>query len=467
MIDSRSAFPIGLIALQMEQVYVDQGMRQLRSLGATILGVRVDGIFFSGDAAGLSGTRFKITREPASKVPCNEQRRRTQNRDPPAIREWMAVNECGLDALADKVIANGGGLITGPAGTGKTEFLKRMISRWKSREQIQLILGAPTHMAARQMGGYTLEHLRRRYRHRCPEGCVFIVDEISQVSLSILSLFGRYCHLGARFVLVGDFEGQFQPVADGWPTPRAVEETSLIKRMANGLHVRLTENRRADGDDRHFKFFCGLYPDADASRLVARRRIMEATSAYPWRGEEPSVVLVLSHRKRLLVNAYYNELRDGDGVKIPCVGDLERTASQPQDMFLRKGMRLLGSGTCKKILNGTDYIVKDVDEHRVVVELAPEYTQNTHDTQNEVVLNHGDASRYLRLRYAVCYFTIQGRTLRDQHILLLDKASRHFTVRHLIVGLSRVTAGRFAHIPTRKQEADVVERWISTSSGSR
>ena len=48
IIDSRTAFPIGLISLQMEQVYVDMGTRELKALGATILGVRVDGIYFSG-----------------------------------------------------------------------------------------------------------------------------------------------------------------------------------------------------------------------------------------------------------------------------------------------------------------------------------------------------------------------------------------------------------------------------------
>ena len=70
VIDSRSAFPIGLIALQMEQCYVDIGMRQLRSLGATILGVRVDGIFFDNccEAQKLENERFNIKKEPASKV---------------------------------------------------------------------------------------------------------------------------------------------------------------------------------------------------------------------------------------------------------------------------------------------------------------------------------------------------------------------------------------------------------------
>ena len=109
-------------------------------------------------------------------------------------------------------------------------------------------------------------------------------------------------------------------------------------------------------------------------------------------------------------------------------------------------MRLLGSGNSKKVLNGTEYVVKEVGENRVELEGC-----------NNIVLNFDEASRFLRLRYAVCYFTIQGRTLRGQHILLFDKGSPHFSVRHLIVGLSRVIAGHFAHIPTRKQEADFLK----------
>ena len=65
VIDSKSAFPIGLIALQMEQVFVDQGMRLLRSVGATILGCRVDGIFFASslETARALGLKTKQKRE--------------------------------------------------------------------------------------------------------------------------------------------------------------------------------------------------------------------------------------------------------------------------------------------------------------------------------------------------------------------------------------------------------------------
>jgi GTPase SAR1 family protein len=360
-----------------------------------------------------------------------------------------------IQSLEDRVIENGGALITGPAGTGKTHFVNRLVSRWKEREQVQFILGAPTHMAARLLrvgasGGHTLEHLRRRYRHRCPQNCVFVIDEISQVPLSMLSVLARFHHFGARFVLVGDFDGQFRPVADAWPAARPTVDTALLKKMAGCLHIELTQNRRAEGDDEHFRRYCELYPYAEnMSWLLVR----QATARYPWRGEEPSVVLVLSHKKRLLVNAYYNRLRDGDGVLVPSVGEIDRAASQPQDMFLKEGMLLLGCGDKKKkILNGTEYVVREIGEDRVVVQSAPEYGGG-----DPIALNFEDASRYLRLRYAMCYFTVQGRTFKD-HILLLDKQSPHFSVRHLIVGLSRVTAGRLAHIPTRTQEEKFLDR---------
>jgi hypothetical protein len=120
-------------------------------------------------------------------------------------------------------------------------------------------------------------------------------------------------------------------------------------------------------------------------------------------------------------------------------------------MLLKKGMRLLGAGRSKGILNGTEYLVEEVDDARVVVRSAPDYGGG-----EEIVLSQEEASLYLRLRYAMCYFTVQGRTFGD-HILLLDKHSPHFSVRHLIVGLSRVTAGRLAHIPTRAQEQEFLK----------
>ena len=65
----------------------------------------------------------------------------------------------------------------------------------------------------------------------------------------------------------------------------------------------------------------------------------------------------------------------------------------------------------------------------------------------------------MRLTYALCYASIQGRTLKDKHFLLLDMMHRkYFTMRHLIVGLSRATHRKYVHLPTLSEELALVER---------
>ena len=67
----------------------------------------------------------------------------------PAAMDGRSIHCHRIHNLEERVVENGGALITGPAGTGKTYFVNRLISKWKEREQVQFILGAPTHMAAR------------------------------------------------------------------------------------------------------------------------------------------------------------------------------------------------------------------------------------------------------------------------------------------------------------------------------
>ena len=60
---------------------------------------------------------------------------------------------------------------------------------------------------------------------------------------------------------------------------------------------------------------------------------------------------------------------------------------------------------------------------------------------------------------------MQGSTLRKTHVLLFDTRHRnrrtresYFTMRHLIVGMSRATHGRYVHVPTSKQERYLMDR---------
>ena len=76
------------------------------------------------------------------------------------------------------------------------------------------------------------------------------------------------------------------------------------------------------------------------------------------------------------------------------------------------------------------------------------------EIKDVVTLTHAEASVTLRMTYGFCYYSVQGATLRDKHIALFDTCHRqsYFTLRHLIVGMSRATHGRFVHVLTSQQE---------------
>ena len=72
---------------------------------------------------------------------------------------------------------------------------------------------------------------------------------------------------------------------------------------------------------------------------------------------------------------------------------------------------------------------------------------------------------YLRLTYALTYAPIQGRTRRTKNSCLMDTTPRmFFNTRHLIVGVSRATHGRFVHVPTEKQEHLILRTADSNAS---
>jgi hypothetical protein len=62
------------------------------------------------------------------------------------------------------------------------------------------------------------------------------------------------------------------------------------------------------------------------------------------------------------------------------------------------------------------------------------------------VLTHEQASEYLRMQHALVYASIQGRTMRDKHVAILDWHRQGWSIRTLIVAMSRATHGKFVHI---------------------
>jgi len=155
----------------------------------------------------------------------------------------------------------------------------------------------------------------------------------------------------------------------------------------------------------------------------------------------------------------------------------------PQDMVIWEGMELLGcihQSNSKTVINGVVYVVKGWDTRFVYFNVHKRYQKQPGDDTDEsdaepeleeeeeeaeepevdpaegeipadLKLSYENTSKWMRLTHARCYGSIQGCTMEDQHILLIDTRAaegkpRHFTLRHLIVGVSRATHQKFVHI---------------------
>ena len=160
----------------------------------------------------------------------------------------------------------------------------------------------------------------------------------------------------------------------------------------------------------------------------------------------------------MLINALQNTRLKPEGALL-CEWqgeDLCGTTMQPQSMAVWVGLELIGcprgSGRKKQLtVQGVIYTVTGITDAHLELRMRPEYCRGAEDETALVPLD--EACTQLRLCHAMCYFTCEGRTIRDRHIVLLDTRHKHFSVRALIVGLSRATHGRYLHVGDDNSEA--------------
>ena len=73
-------------------------------------------------------------------------------------------------------------------------------------------------------------------------------------------------------------------------------------------------------------------------------------------------------------------------------------------------------------------------------------------------MSWGDFQKCLRLTHALPYVYYQGKTVADQTLWLMNVKSKHFTMRHLILGLGRVQRAENVKICGPGREKMVLER---------
>jgi hypothetical protein len=213
-----------------------------------------------------------------------------------------------------------------------------------------------------------------------------------------------------------------------------LEHSDLIKELADRYRCTLTENKRSDPE--LFEFVTGLGVNTPSQKSVEEAR-NEATRRFKPTGEKPRYTLVLSHKRRVQINAQrLLEEKPEGAVYIP-VGPLPKqneSRNLPQDLYCWEGQELVGYSA--KVRRGLLYTVKQATSQHIVVSDAA--------GEKDIKLSHKHAVQMLRPSYSLTYAGVQGLTLQGR--VRLETGSRNLHIKHLYVGASRATAAALLEV---------------------
>ena len=317
-------------------------------------------------------------------------------------------------------MAGEGLLVQGAPGAGKTHWVRELVKSIRAdAKRVDII--AKTHASAQNFdeGAMTADHyVRRHIRTGGGVSCdVLVCEELTQMEHQLWADVCKLALGGVKVILCGDF-AQFLACCEshvGRSVPEgALEQSHMILDLSQGNRLTLTENRRSD--QVLYDFYKSL-----ASRPLDEA-LQEARIRFPVTSR-PATTIVISHARRRHLNTQRNLAEKPSNAvffRAPVTGDRKG----PQSMWLWSGLTVVGAGGAIK---------------KGVVETV------AHATLEEVVLHSGtrltahQAVRSLRLAYALTYPSVQGLTI--PHVVRLDcTENRHWTWKHLYVGVSRCTA---------------------------
>ena len=114
------------------------------------------------------------------------------------------------------------------------------------------------------------------------------------------------------------------------------------------------------------------------------------------------------------------------------------TRNRAQSYTLWPGTRLIGSDNeHKSVVNGALLDVVDLEGDEVQIKDI--------ETNEEFTMSVAQVTKHTRLRWAVTYPAIQGRTLKGT-VRLWDTDSTYFTLAALYIGASRATDGSLVSV---------------------
>jgi len=416
-----------------------------------------------------------------------------------------------VEQIVEWIAEHKGCLLSGPAGTGKSTLLKALLGNLKEKLPGKQIVMALRHCSAMLVQGKTIQHFLFKYRSKggAPApGSIVIIDEWSEVQLHTWVELARWKLVGVIFILVGDADGQRKPSFDRWQDAmqaKDIRESRLIWDICGGLRLNLTKNRRSSSDVDLFRRFTAMYKHADVNEKLPSY-VQRGLADYRYdesRGACCDHYFVVSHKHRMDLNRLVNH-HLAEQHKPVCflegTGKLHGVTMQPQGMILWHGIELL---CCSRRyrknspVSGAVYVVQSWNHKTVTVKLHEAYRgekvtaddeepdeelpideesdeESEAETDSEAleedapgkttdqrsgdvyVLTLARCAELLRPQHALVYASIQGRTMRDKHIALMDLGHQHMTMRDLITAMSRPTHGQFLHFVSEQQQAKLL-----------
>ena len=188
------------------------------------------------------------------------------------------------------------------------------------------------------------------------------------MDIELITALNRLTYTSVKFLISGDWN-QFDPLGNsfrGTPIGEcAFEESQLIRRMADGNILWLTECKRSDSE--LFDFYTRLIPVGDLYDQPVEIAVKLAQEKFTYDGV-CDLNLTLSHRKRIAINRKVNlHKKPDDAIFLPCPKLQRLSQNAPQEMFIWKGLELLGCVPIEKhsVRNGVLYKIKSINEDTV------------------------------------------------------------------------------------------------------